>query len=250
MKRLEISRLMDEYTDTEFFPTGGSVANPEAVKGWVLANVKAPVVKKRMPRKKKLLLAAALAAMLVVLVGAGFPYIQHRLVGGTLSFEQTTDGRITAFVHNSEVMELESGRLYFNQDDGQRIDVTDLISEETPYLYDGSDPNAGTIYYIILGGTPECYGYLEWIQTPYPFEDGATNFDENGDPVSITYGFELNTPDPDGSDNRQLAHGFETALSLNDSMDLPWLLTGVEQLGIPYWVPSEDEENVYIRAQS
>lgn len=250
MKRLEISRLMDEYTDTEFFPAGGSVAGPEAVKARVLANVKAPAGKERMPRRKKALLAAALAAVMVVLVGAGFPYIRHRLVGGTLSFEQTTDGRITAFVHSSEVMELEGGRLYFNQDDGQRIDVTDLISEETPYLYDGSDPDAGTIYYIILGGTPECYGYLEWIQTPYPFEDGATNFDENGDPVSITYGFELNTPNPDGSDNRRSIAGFEGSVCVDDSMNLPWLLAGVEQLGVPYWVPSEDEENVYIRAQS
>ena len=32
MKRLEISKLMDGYTDEEFFPGGGETANPEAVK--------------------------------------------------------------------------------------------------------------------------------------------------------------------------------------------------------------------------
>ena len=29
MKRLEISRLMDEYVDTEFFPEGGGTAHRE-----------------------------------------------------------------------------------------------------------------------------------------------------------------------------------------------------------------------------
>ena len=31
MKRLKISKLMDGYTDEEFFPDGGETANPEAV---------------------------------------------------------------------------------------------------------------------------------------------------------------------------------------------------------------------------
>ena len=98
MKRLEISKLMDEYTDTEFFPTGGSVADPTAVKSRVLSYMKAPAQKKQILRKKKVLLTAALAAVMVLLVGAGFPYIQHQLVGGTLTYEETGDGRITALV--------------------------------------------------------------------------------------------------------------------------------------------------------
>lgn len=249
MKRLEISRLMDEYVDSEFFPEGGSAVDTQAVKDRVLAHA-VPAKKRRMPRRKKLLLAAGLAAVMLVLVGAGFPYIQHRLVGGTLSFEQTTDGRITAFVHNSEVLKLEGGRLYFNQDDGQRVDVTDLISEETPYIYDGSDPDTGMRYYIIMGGTPESYGWLEWVQTPYPFDDESFHFDENGNPVSVIFNFDLNTPNPDGSDNRRSVSGFEGALCLDGSMNLPWLLVGVEQLGIPYWVLSGEDENVYVRAQS
>lgn len=236
MKRLEISRLMDEYTDNEFFPQGGEAADTQAVKERVLAQA-APA--KQMPKRKKMFIAAALAVVMVVLVGAGFPYIQHQLVGGTLSFEQTTDGRITAFVHNSEVLKREDGRLYFAQDNGQRIDVTDLISENTPYIYDGSDPDTGMIYYVILGGTPESYGWFEWVQTPYPFEDGATNFDENGNPVTINFNFVINTPDADGSDNRRSVGGFETVY-LDDSMNLPWLLVGTEQLGITFQDPPEN----------
>lgn len=239
MKRLEISKLMDEYQDNEFFPDGGSVADPTAVKSRVLSYMKAPAQKKQILRKKKVLLTAALAAVMVLLVGAGFPYIQHQLVGGTLSFEQTSDSRIYAFVHNSEVLKREDGRLYFTQDDGQRIDVTDLISEDTPYIYDGSDPDTGMTYYIVMGGTPESYGWFEWVQTPYPFDDGATNFDENGNPVTISFNFDINTPNADGSDNRQHVGDFETVY-LDDSMNLPWLLAGAEQLGITFQDPPEN----------
>ncbi len=59
MKRLKISKLMDGYTDEEFFPDGGETANPEAVKARVLARVKVPA-KKRTPQWKAALLAAAL----------------------------------------------------------------------------------------------------------------------------------------------------------------------------------------------
>ena len=249
MKRLEISRLMDEYTDTEFFPEGGSAADADAVKARVLAQA-APAQKAPMPRKKKALLAAALAAALVVLIGAGFPYIQYRLVDGLLSFEQTSNGWATSFSPNLHAVKLEDGRLYFNQGDGQRVDITDLMNEETPYIYDGSDPDDGMKYYIIMGGTPESYGFLEWVQTPYPFDDVCFNFDEDGKPVSVVYYYSLYTPGLDGPENCQCAYGFETGFSLDGPMNPPWLLAGLKQLGIPYWVPSEDEENVYVRAQS
>ena len=229
MKRLEISRLMDEYQDNEFFPEGGSVADAQAVKDRVLVNVKAPAEKAWKPAKKKLLLAAALAAVLVVLVGAGFPYIEHKLIGGTLSFEQTSNGRITAFVHNSEMVKCEDDRLIFTANDGQRIDITDLIDQDTPYIYDGSDPDTGSIYYVVMGGTPMSFGWFEWIQTPYAFDDGAYYFDENGNPVSILFNFELVTP----GDDRRGVFGHE-AVCLDDDMALPWLLAGAEQLGITF----------------
>ena len=230
MKRLRISKLMDEYTDTEFFPTGGSAIDPEVVKARVLANVKTAAKKKPMPRKKKVLLAAALAASLVLLVGAGYPYFQHRLVGGALSFEQKSNERMTSLVHYNSVVEPEDGRLFFNRDDGQRIDITDLVSMETPYIYDGSDPDTGMIYYTVMGGTPEAYGWLEWIQVPYPFDDSnlggayALDFDENGNPVMIIYDFEFN----DGIVG--MGNG---GVSLDEIYPPLWLLSAVDKLGIP-----------------
>lgn len=252
MKRLRISSLMDEYTDMEFFPTGGSAVRSEAVKDRVLVNVKAParVKKKQMPRKKKILLAAALAAVLVMLVGAGFPYIQHQLVHGKLSFEQTANSRTTSFEHDGVIVECEDGRLIFNRDGSQRVDITDLVSEETPYIYDGSDPDAGMIYYIIMGGTPEAYGWLEWIQVPYPFDDSnsdvsyAVDFDENGNPVMITYDFEVF--DQEDISRNAGGMGYGSVHLEEDFLQLPWLLAAMDELGIPtIVVPPESITTIY-----
>ena len=245
MKRLEISKLMDEYQDDEFFPAGGSTADPEAVKGWVLATAKPAKQRKQTPRKKKLLIAAALAAVLVLLVGAGYPYIQHNLVGGTLSFEQTGDGRTTALVHYGPVIYLENERIFFTQDDGQSVDITDLINEDTPYIHDGSDPETGMTYYIILGGTPEHYGWFEWITVPDPFtpdENIASIAEDNG----LVYSYDCEfTAVNDGLPYQVRAGGFSNPdwqmfSDFNEEHDVfnisdfQWLRTAADQLEIPF----------------
>ena len=70
MKRLEISKLMDEYVDTEFFPEGGGTADLQAVKARVLARAE-PAKKRPRPHLKTVLIAAALAAVGVLCVAAG-----------------------------------------------------------------------------------------------------------------------------------------------------------------------------------
>ena len=101
-------------------------------------------------------LAAGLAAALV-LVGAGFPSMIYQLVNSTLTFEQSPDSTSVTYEHNVSSIEAEDGRLFFVLD-GERTDITDLINEDTPYIYDGSDPETGLTYYLIMGGTPENYG--------------------------------------------------------------------------------------------
>ena len=234
MKRLRISKLMDEYTDTEFFPTGGSAVSSEAVKDRVRASVNVQTKKKPTPRKKKILLAAALAAAMVLLMGAGYPFFQRLLVNGELSFRQTADGRITSFVQHGPLMEAEDDRLYFVPEEGQRVDITDLVSEETPYIYDGSDPDAGLTYYIIMGGTPESYGWFTWVRMPNPFYDGE-------DPETMmqtAYDFSLNN-----------GRGYSGLMGMDnvewvDDMDRPWLLAGAERLGITFVEPPENVQRV------
>lgn len=244
MKKLEISRLMDEYTDNEFFPQEGETADPAAAKARVLAQ--AAPASRRAPRKKRLLWAAALAAAMVLLVGAGLPFIQHQLLSGELFFQENSDGsRITGLVHyGPPLVELEDGRLFFNQEEGLRVDLTDLVSAETPYIFDGSDPDSGKTYYIIAGGTPESYGYLEWIVAPNPFDYGdhpqsPGAFDESGRRLTSAYAF--TSVSCESGEFHCASLGDSYAVQMEDGMYRPWLLAGMDQLGIPYMDASAAE---------
>lgn len=242
MKRLKITKLMDEYTDTEFFPTGGSVVSPEAVKDRVLAQAMAAAStrrKQKMPRKKKIFLAAALVAALVLLMGAGYPFFQRRLVNGSLSFGQDERGKYMSYEQRDNIIEEEDGRLYFSPEDGQRVDITDLISEETPYIYDGSDPDTDLTYYIIMGGTPECYGWLTWIRMPHPFGDleHAPGIDDDG--FTTAYHYYL-MDHSIGSQSGHMGLDIGNTVKWQDNMDHPWLLAGAEELGITFVEPPEE----------
>lgn len=238
MKRLEISKLMDGYTDEEFFPDGGETADAEAVKARVLAKVQAPAgkgqkaKKQQMPKKKKVLLAATLAAVMVVLMGAGFPSMIYGLVSGQLRFEETDDERSTAVVHYTPLLQVQEGRLWFSPDEGERIDITDLVSEDTPYIYDGSDPSANQTYYVILGGTPEHYGYFEWIMTPDPFDhSGERNMVYmDGERMYATYAYTIHGP----GGEHDVAGGIDFGAVLwEDVKDHVWMQAGIKELSIP-----------------
>ena len=41
------------------------------------------------------------------------------------------------------------GQLFFVLNE-ERTDITDKISDDTPYIYDGSDPETGLTYYFFL----------------------------------------------------------------------------------------------------
>ena len=155
MKRLEISRLMDEYQDDEFFPQGGGTADVQAVKDRVLA--KAAPAKKRPAPLKMALLAAALAVASVLCIAAGL-----KRVALEFDNDEPLDFR-------NDPVQLEDGRIFFVLD-GQRTDITDQINSETPYIYDDSNPSAGTFHYLIVGGTPDRYGWLEGIEGPQPLD--------------------------------------------------------------------------------
>ena len=242
MKRLEISRLMDEYTDTEFFPEGGSAANPEAVKGWVLTQA-VPAKRRRMPPLTKVLIAAALAAVMVVLVGAGYLERTYHLASGTIGFSESAKGRIISVKMDSAPLELEDGQLFLVMD-GERTDITDLIDENVPYISDLSDPSEDMTSYLILGGTPEHYGWLQWFTVPDPYTDNpncVSIADDNG----IVYGYEftfitvrdgtpyqvggIGTSNPDW----RIFSDFNEDAGIEID-DFRWLQAAADQLGIPF----------------
>lgn len=235
MKRLAISKIMDEYIDTEIFPADGSAVAQEAVKARVLAGIKAPVGRKRLSRMKKMLLVAGLAATLA-LVGAGFPSMVYQLVNSTLTFEQNPDGRSVTYEHNISSIEVEDGRLFFVLDE-ERTDITNLISEDTPYIYDGSNPETGLTYYLIMGGTPENYGWLEWVKVPslYMAEDyePASVLDQDGQLASYNLCTFLYNEESGEYDYIGGTTGIGE-LDLAHMKDFPWLIIGAKELNLPF----------------
>ena len=171
MKRLEISRLMDEYSDTEFFPEGGSAADTQAVKDRVLAQA-APAKTRRMPPLTKVLIAAALAVgCLTLSVMADLPQrVYGAILGGTVIAEpiqlengfQSTQYTLTDVGWERPIV-LEEGRLWLTID-GTRTDVTDLIDAETPYIVSRTFPENNNTAHLVVGGTPEDFGYVQFIE--------------------------------------------------------------------------------------
>lgn len=236
MKRLAISKMMDEYTDTEFFPLGESAVTPEAVKARVLPDIKAPTGEKRLSGMKKMLLIAGLAAALVVLAGAGFPSRIIQLASGTLTLEQSPDITSVSYEPNASTIEVEDGRLFFVLDE-ERTDITDLINEDTPYIYDGSDPETGLTYYFIMGGTLENYGWLEWVEVPnlYRAEDYEPTPVLDQDEQLISYelcAFLYNKES--GGYNSFGCSGIGGGLDWAYMKDFSWLITGAKELGLPF----------------
>lgn len=266
MKKLEISRLMDEYTDNEFFPQEGETADPAAVKARVLAQ--AAPASRRAPRKKRLLWAAALAAAMVLLVGAGLPNIVYHLSNGTVTFHQDTTSKYSRIETNGSLIELEDGRL-ISLLNGERTDITDLVSEDTPYIYDCSDPEEGTTYYVIMGGTPDNCGAFQWIATPDPFTYNEGDPIHEGTEQGVMYSYSYESYwkatlekgeyyiDQDGQ--RQISEGREPCVRRSGYLgsgsvtfeygmaDPPaWLLSAMDELDIPYqYISPEDITTIH-----
>lgn len=196
MKRLEISRLMDEYEDNEFFPEGGTTADVEAVKNRVLNNLqgielfpaegstadmqtvkvwtrkKAAPKKRRVPPLTRVLLAAALAVGCVLMIAAGLPMKTYQLfTGGTMQADVELSGPNRHIYANlddalpEDPLVLENGRLWLVLN-GERADITDRIDGETPYIIESTDPESGLRSSLIVGGTPEDFGWCLWAELP------------------------------------------------------------------------------------
>lgn len=199
MKRLEISRLMDEYVDNEFFPAGGSVVDSEAVKDKVIAKA-APARKRRVP-VRGMLLAAALAAALIA-TAVAVPFMEFSL--STLFTDGEPNIKVVNGVYGvygnvegftEDFLVLEDGRIWLLLN-GERTDITDWIDEDTPYIINYTDPETGLKSSLILGGTPEDFGWQLWTEeadglgysgagyndaTEYYTIDGVTYASKRGD---------------------------------------------------------------------
>lgn len=185
MKQLDISKLMDEYVDNEFFPGGDAAFGVEAVKARVLA--KAVPAKRRRAPLKMVLLAAALAAGCVLCIAAGLPGI---FVVSPIGAQITMDDEslhVDYTQRDDYWLLVEDGR-FFLDFDGSRTEITGKFDADTPYIHTVNDPSGITFHYVV-GGTPDNYGFTEFETVPdisrgevMPHNTFVT-FDAQGEPL-------------------------------------------------------------------
>ena len=165
-RKVDISRLMDAYEDTEFMPEEEILVDTERIKREVIKTVKG----KRRTARRMAIVAAVLAACLAL---AGWTYgeqIYQFFSGGWVSIGGADDGPTMAMSNGLDdngdptIIALEEGRLWFVAGE-ERVDVTDLVDEETPYVWTQWMED-GSLHYIIVGGTPEDYGWSEGMKFP------------------------------------------------------------------------------------
>ena len=135
-RRVDISRLMDAYEDTEFMPEEEIFVDTERIKREVIGTVKG----KRRTARRAALVAAALCACLALVGWTYGEKIFNFLSGGRISIGGGGGdiiGSATVVMTdglddngNPAIIALEEGRLWFVAA-GERVDVTGLVDEET-----------------------------------------------------------------------------------------------------------------------
>ena len=65
-------------------------------------------------------------------------------------------------------VEIQDGVVWFTTETGEELDITGQFSETEPYVYSYTD-SVGARHDVVVGGTPENYGYFEYAYS----EDGS-----------------------------------------------------------------------------
>lgn len=187
---------------------------------------------RRMQRRSgvaRLLLAAALIGCCVGLLAMGTDRVLPLLSGGTLTIRGNGDrssGNAGGGFHDLVV--LEDDRLWLTAG-GQRLDVTDLVDEETPYLYTSTDPLSGLTHYAAVGGTPEAFGWAEWVREEG--QDMVPTVSSGAFHVLWRYEGELYDP-TDLTEELQRAWDAEGDTHTGQMVYHPWYLSALDQLGL------------------
>lgn len=188
--------------------------------------------KRRMPAVAKIALAAALAIGCALSIAAGLPMQMYNfLSGGSMTSmpEQIGSiggGELTLPNEEDYPLVLENGRLIFVNGE-ERTDITGLVDENTPYIYEHTDPVTGNKGYVVMGGTPEDFGWAEYVRLP----DGSSGMvgDNFGTQYAALAGNHLSISD---LTEEQVVQLNQEGGSAYKTEYRPWFLAGMEQLGI------------------
>lgn len=210
----------------------------------MLENNEKRTQKRRMPRMGKVILAAALAVGCVLSIAAGLPaQVYHFIGGGSVTVDPNTN---TAYYDRLDAVppaEVDgNGRLWLTVDD-QRLDITDKISEDAPYLYERTDPATGQKGYLMLGGTVDDFGWMEWFQMDGDWFWHAENCmrnQSNSFSVGQAGGVSIGTgaaaaEDPAPAASGDVGYTTQSEYTVDDTAPYtidfrPWVQKGIDQL--------------------
>lgn len=121
--------------------------------------------KRRVTPVVKVALAAALAVGCIAMIAAGLPArVYHFIGGGSVTVNPGTNTAYYDRLYEVPPIELdEDGRVWFTAD-GQHLDITGKVDENTPYIYERTDEATGQKGYLVVGGSHDNLGWMEWYQ--------------------------------------------------------------------------------------
>ena len=225
-KEIDITKIMDDYTDNEFFVEGEQAVETEKAVSDLLAQVKPK--KKRVKPLIKVLVAAVAVAVLAGAVTATTLIVQgeYRTPSGMTVLYQAEEGNSKVLVNVAEQVApitVEKGNKLFFTGHGQHIDITELVDEKTPYIY-SYENGEGETCYVAVGGAAGDYGYLEIIHAgmEYWYAEGH----------NISTPEEQHKPLPIGEfeSDEECDRAFDEAIR---TWSKPWAIAACEELG--FW---------------
>lgn len=121
--------------------------------------------KRRMPGAARIALAAALVMACAAMIAAGLrAQVYDFIGGGSVTIDPGTDTAYYDRLYAVDPVEMDAdGRVWFTAD-GQHMDITGEVDENTPYIYARTDEADGQRGYLVVGGSHDSLGWMEWYQ--------------------------------------------------------------------------------------
>ena len=202
--------------------------------------------KRRMPKARTVILAAALAVGALLSIAAGLPARVYNFATGGQVYVSPDSyyGSMTIDAAQNAPVRVGDGRLWFEAD-GQHIDITDMVDENTPYIYERTDPNTGEKGCVVVGGTVENFGWAELFPTVGDL-NAATGVDFVSTLVTLPDGSEVDRNDLTDEQWEQLAdqNGTNTDAEAGPISDgaiiaarevvRPWFQAALDRLGLEW----------------
>lgn len=202
--------------------------------------------KRRMPKVRTMILAAALAVGCVLSIAAGLPARVYNFATGGQIYMVPGTSEVSMTIGGDEAapIKAEDGRLWLEAD-GQRLDITDMVDENTPYIYERTDPVTGEKGLMIVGGTVENFGWIEYFIMDGNIQAGSGNnyFDcltelPDGSEVSI---FDLTDEQREQLADEGNKISFVKDGEVNEDSGItgrvvnrPWYEAALDQLGLEF----------------